>query len=150
MADVALDTSFFISLWKVEAHKSIGIPRDYYSRRLMEHLFEKRVRVIVSTLVMEELSGKYKFLEGNLKELLHSFKDSGLLEVVEYSQTDKALALGLKQRLEARVSWQDCVHVSLAKQRHAVFITWDEALKLAAREIGVKALDPYEFVQELY
>jgi len=126
-----VDSCIWLNLFKKEGDPTKGVP--YW--KLAKDFLELNNRLIISTIVLKELSYK---LENQFEEKLKFFKDTEFVEIIKTTPEDYDLARKFENEEEFNISFYDYLHVAIAKRINAPLITRDKDLMdFASKHIEV-------------
>jgi len=115
-----------LNLFKKEGDASKGVP--YW--KLAKDFLEKSNKLIISTIVLKELSFKVE----NIDKTMKFFKDSEFIEIIKTRSEDYDLARKFEDEEEYKISFYDYLHVAIAKRLNIPLITRDRDLMDFARK----------------
>ena len=118
-------------MFKKEGDPTKGTPYWQLAKDFIEHVEEENGIIIVSTIVLKELSFK---LGGKFDEVQQFFKESGFISIVKTTTKDYNLAREFEQQHQS-LSFYDYLHVAIAKRLNVPFITRDADLLAFAKNM---------------
>ncbi len=121
-----VDSCIWLNLFKKEGDASKGVP--YW--KLAKDFLEKSNKLIISTIVLKELSFKVE----NIDKTMKFFKDSEFIEIIKTRSEDYDLARKFEDEEEYKISFYDYLHVAIAKRLNIPLITRDRDLMDFARK----------------
>ncbi|PIN74152.1 hypothetical protein COV20_00880 [Candidatus Woesearchaeota archaeon CG10_big_fil_rev_8_21_14_0_10_45_16] len=116
-----VDSCIWLNLFKKEGDPTKGVP--YW--KLAKDFLELNNRLIISTIVLKELSYK---LEDQFEEKLKFFKDTEFVKIIKTIQEDYDLARKFEDEENSKISFYDYLHVAIAKRLNVPLITRDKDL----------------------
>lgn len=122
MAKYYLDTSIWLDL--LEDRNEQGLPKGEYAEKLIEKIISKDGRIILSSIVTEELI-KYGYNDSYLLELLKPLRRIIIYEKANDKHSGRALDLARRRNLPRL----DALHALLAKENKALIISRDAHFK---------------------
>ncbi len=126
-----VDTCIWLNLFKKEEDSTKKVP--YW--KLAKDFLEQNNRLIISTIVLKELS--YKLGE-QFEERLKFFRNTDFVEIIKTTQEDYDLARTFEREEEFEISFYDYLHVAIAKRLNIPLITRDrDLMKFAKKHIEV-------------
>lgn len=123
---VVIDSCVLVSMFSKDIF-------HHEAEKVLEAIIEGKVKPIVSTLALPEVTGAIKRVTKNediakkVKDEIMSWIDSGLLSVEEL--TKERMRLSSNAAIDFNLKGADAVHVSLAKELKVKFLTFDEEVK---------------------
>ncbi|MDP3640579.1 MAG: PIN domain-containing protein [Nanoarchaeota archaeon] len=130
----SVDSCIWLNLFKKEGDPTKGTPYWKLAQDFIDHVEEENGIIIVSTIVLKELSYK---LGGKFEEVQQFFKESGFIHLVKTTTEDYNVAREFEQRHHS-LSFYDYLHVAIAQRLNVPFITRDaDLLAFAQSKIAV-------------
>jgi predicted nucleic acid-binding protein len=115
-----VDSCIWLNLFKKEGDETKGVP--YW--KIAKDFLDKNNRLIISTIVLKELSFKVE----NFDQTMKFFKDTEFVEIIKTKQEDYDLARKFEDEEEFKISFYDYLHVAIAKRLNIPLITRDKDL----------------------
>ena len=122
-----VDSCIWINLFKKEGDPTKGVP--YW--QLTKSFLEKNDNIIVSTIVIKELSFK---IEEKLNQVMKFFKENILIKMIKTLPEDYDLARKFENEEEFKISFYDYLHVAISKRLKIPLITRDNDLIAFAKK----------------
>lgn len=119
-----LDSCIWINLFKQEGNPDKGIPYWRLAKEFIEQVEQENGRIIVSTIVLKELSFQLGEKWSDVKKF---FKETEFIDVVKTTNEDYVLAREAEQR-HGVLSFYDYLHVFISKRLNVPLITRDKEL----------------------
>jgi len=116
-----VDACIWLNLFKKEGDETKGVP--YW--KLAKDFLEKENKIIISTIVLKELSFK---LGDQFQEKLKFFKETNFIEIIKTVPEDYDVARKFEDEEEFKISFYDYLHVAIAKRKNIPLITRDRDL----------------------
>ena len=116
-----VDSCIWLNLFKKEGDSTKGVP--YW--QLAKIFLEKDNEIIVSTIVLKELSYK---LENKFEVVKQFFKNNNFIKIIKTNSEDYDLARKYEDEEEFKISFYDYLHVAIAKRLNIPLITRDKDL----------------------
>ena len=116
-----VDACIWLNLFKKEGDETKGVP--YW--KLAKDFLEKENKIIISTIVLKELSFK---LGDQFQEKLKFFKETNFIEIIKTVPEDYDVARKFEDEEEFKISFYDYLHVAIAKRKNILLITRDRDL----------------------
>jgi len=133
-----VDSCIWLNLFKKEGDETKGVP--YW--KLAKNFIEDENNIIVSTIVIKELSFK---IEEKLNYVMKFFKDNESIEMIKTVPEDYDLARKFEDEEEIKISFYDYLHVAISKRLNIPLITRDKDLITFARK-HIKVYRPEELI----
>lgn len=137
-----LDTCIWINLFKKEGDATKGIPYWEIARKFIENIIEANDKIIVSKIVLKELSFKS---EDKFQKILDFFKTSYYINIVETTNEDYNFARELENKEEIKLSFYDYLHIAISKRLNITLITRDKDLIIVSKKY-IKVNKPEELI----
>ena len=116
-----VDSCIWINLFKKEGDSTKGVP--YW--KLAKDFLEAGNNIIVSTIVLKELSFKIK---DKFDYVMRFFKHSDTIQLIKTVNEDYELARKFESEEKFSISFYDYLHVAIAKRLDIALITRDKDL----------------------
>ncbi len=135
MVDVSyFDSCIWLNLFKKEGDASKGVPYWKLAKEYIEKVKEENTIIIVSTIVLKELSFK---LGVKFDEVMKFFKESDFIKIIKTSPEDYNLARIYEQE-HGLISFYDYLHVAICRRLNIQLITRDsDLMEFAGTKIKV-------------
>lgn len=125
-----VDSCIWLNLFKKEGDATRGVP--YW--KLAKDFFEQGNKIIISTIVLKELS----FIVKDFNQTMKFFKDSDFIKIIKTNSEDYDLARKFEDEEESKISFYDYLHVAIAKRLNIPLITRDrDLIDFAKKQIKV-------------
>lgn len=130
-----IDTCIWLNLFKKEGDPARGIPYWQIARNFIDKVGESNDKIIVSTIVLKELSCK---LGHGYNKALNFIKALDCVEIIKTDNSDYNFARELEQKEKIKLSFYDYLHIAIAKRLKTILITRDKDLiAVASKHIQV-------------
>lgn len=136
-----LDTCIWLNLFKKEGDSTKGTPYWESAEKLIQQLNAKDGTIIVSTIVLKELTFK---LEDKFNLAKKFFTEVKSIQIIKTLPEDYNLAREMED-YHGLLSFYDYLHVAIAKRVGAKLITRDNDLILFAKD-KIVVLKPEELI----
>ncbi len=126
-----IESCIWLNLFKKEGDAAKGVP--YW--KLAEDFLEKDNNIIVSSIVIKEISFK---IPERIDEVMKFFKENDYIELIKTKPEDYDLARKFENEEEFKISFYDYLHVAISKRLKVPLITRDnELIRFAKKHIEV-------------
>ncbi|MFC2133816.1 type II toxin-antitoxin system VapC family toxin [Bacteroidota bacterium] len=133
-----IDSCIWLNLFKKEGDSAKEIP---YWKLAMDFL-EKGNKIIVSTIVIKELSYK---VPKKIGYVIKFFKINDCIELIKTKPEDYELARKLECEDESKISFYDYLHVAISMRLNIPLITRDKELIQFAKN-HIEVFKPEELI----
>lgn len=142
------DTNVYLAFFKKECE-------GFHAKAIFDRALAGEFQIAYCEIVRFEITRKYPALGTNVERLLSALSKNGALFPVEISKEDLHQARELDRRLEKydffqkqyrRFGVNDCLFLVLSQKHGCFFVSCEKGLVRAARELGVDAASPTEFI----
>ncbi|MFH0701599.1 MAG: PIN domain-containing protein [Candidatus Woesearchaeota archaeon] len=136
-----LDTCIWLNLFKREGDDTKGIPYWKLAEKLIQQLNANGETIIVSTIVLKELTFK---MEDKFELAKTFFKKTKSIQIIKTLPEDYNSAREMED-YHGLLSFYDYLHVTIAKRVGAKLVTRDNDLILFAKD-KIVVLKPEELI----
>ena len=137
-----IDSCIWLNLFKKEGDPAKGIPYWKLAKDFIEHVEEENGRIIVSTIVIKELS--FKLVE-KFDDVKQFFKEAVFISIVKTTTDDYGMAREFERR-HGLLSFYDYLHVAIAKRLNVSLLTRHNHLITFAK-IHIEVFKPEELLR---
>jgi predicted nucleic acid-binding protein len=129
------DTCIWLNLFKKEGDIKKGTPYWKLAKNLINKIKEENNKIIVSTIILKELSFKTK---NNFNNILTFFKKEDYIILIKTTNEDYDFARTLEHKFNYELSFYDFLHISISKRLDIPLITRDKDLiKIGSKIINI-------------
>ena len=130
MAKYYLDSCIWLNFFKKEGDSSKGKAYWKIAKDFIENIKNNNNKIIVSTIVLKELSFKEEF-----NVIKKFFKDEEYIEIIKTNSEDYKFARKLENETNFQISFYDYLHIAISKRLEIPLITRDKELIEIAKNI---------------
>lgn len=127
-----LDTCIWLNLFKKEEGPNKKIEYWKITKDFMEKTEISGNKIIVSTIVLKELSFTIK---NHFKEIKMLFRNNHNIQIIKTKDSDYSLARELEKKDNFNLSFYDYLHIAIAKRLNMILITRDKKLIEFSKDI---------------
>ena len=145
---VLCDTNVYVEAFRMQR-------QGFHAKQVFDAALAGEFQIAYCEIVRFEIANKYPYFTPALEEILALFSKNNALRPIEVSKEDLQRARELDKKLQkydffqkqyGKFGTNDCLFLVLAQEHGCLFLSCEKELVRAAREMGIDAASPMEFI----